>query len=200
MVVINLIILTWILLLLASYFIGSIPSGLIVGKSIWHKDLRDYGSGNIGATNAWRVLGKKAGIIVFLMDFLKGAIPVLLAAQFIGTPWSMVIIGVMAIAGHVFSIFTAFQGGKAVATGLGVITVMMPNVALIVFVIWLVIVMITRYVSLGSIIASILVPILSVVFEYPMPFMDFGVFTATLIVLRHRPNIKRLLNGTENKI
>ena len=167
---------------------------------IWHIDLRQYGSGNIGATNAWRVIGKKAGILIFVLDFLKGVIPVFLAAYFIGTPWSMVIAGIMSIAGHVFSIFTAFQGGKAVATGLGVVTVMMPNIALIVFIVWLVIVLVTRYVSLGSIVASILVPILAIAFEYPFPFMDFGVFTATLIVLRHRPNIKRLLNGTENKI
>ena len=193
-------ILTWAIILVAAYFIGSIPSGLIIGKAFYNTDLRQRGSGNIGATNAWRVLGKKAGFIVFLMDFLKGAIPVLLAENFIGTPWSMVIIGIMAIAGHVFSIFTAFQGGKAVATGLGVVTIMMPNVALIVFAVWLAIVMITRYVSLGSIVASVLVPVLAVLFGYPLPFMDFGVFTATLIVLRHRPNIKRLLNGTENKI
>lgn len=197
---INLTILTWAIILVAAYFIGSIPSGLIIGKAFYNTDLRQRGSGNIGATNAWRVLGKKAGFIVFLMDFLKGAIPVLLAENFIGTPWSMVIIGIMAIAGHVFSIFTAFQGGKAVATGLGVVTIMMPNVALIVFAVWLAIVMITRYVSLGSIVASVLVPVLAVLFGYPLPFMDFGVFTATLIVLRHRPNIKRLLNGTENKI
>ena len=190
----------WILILAASYFIGSIPNGLIFGKLFWKTDLREHGSGNIGATNAWRVLGKKAGILIFVLDFLKGVIPVLLASHFIGTPWSMVIAGIMAIAGHVFSIFTAFQGGKAVATGLGIITVMMPKIALIVFVVWLAIVMITRYVSLGSVIASILVPILTVVFEYPLPFFDFGVFTATLIVLRHRPNLKRLLNGTENKI
>ena len=193
-------ILTRIAILVLSYFIGSIPNGLIFGKMFWNTDLRQKGSGNIGATNAWRVLGKKAGILIFALDFLKGVIPVLLAAHFIGTPWSMVAAGLGAIAGHVFSIFTAFQGGKAVATGLGVVSVLMPEVALIVFVVWLAIVLVTRYVSLGSIVASILVPILAVVFEYPLPFFDFGVFTATLIVLRHRPNIKRLLNGTENKV
>ena len=191
---------TWILILIVSYFIGSIPNGLIFGKMIWYVDLRERGSGNIGATNAWRVLGKKAGLLVFALDFLKGVIPVLLASTFIGLPWSMVIAGLAAIAGHVFSIFTAFQGGKAVATGLGVITILMPNVALIVFVTWLIIVLITRYVSLGSIVASILVPILAVVFKYPEAFLYFGTFAATLIVLRHRPNIKRLLSGTENKI
>ena len=194
------IVITWILVLAASYIIGSIPNGLIFGKMIWKTDLREHGSGNIGATNAWRVLGKKAGILIFALDFLKGEIPVLLALHFIGTPWSMVVAGIMAIAGHVFSIFTAFQGGKAVATGLGVLSVMMPKIALIVFLVWVAIVMATRYVSLGSIIASILVPILALKFKYPLPFFDFGVFAATLIVLRHRPNIKRLLNGTENKI
>ena len=193
-------ILYWILIIVIGYLIGSIPNGLIFGKMIWNVDLRQRGSGNIGATNAWRVIGKKAGILIFFLDFLKGVIPVFLASIFIGTPWSMVIAGLASIAGHVFSIFAAFQGGKAVATGLGVITVLMPNIAAIVFVVWLAIVLITRYVSLGSIVASILVPILAVVFEYPQPFFSFGVFTATLIVLRHRPNIKRLLNGTENKI
>ena len=193
-------IVTWLSILILGYFIGSIPNGLIFGKMIWNVDLREKGSGNIGATNAWRVLGKKAGLLVFALDFLKGVIPVLLASTFIGLPWSMVIAGLAAIAGHVFSIFTAFQGGKAVATGLGVITILMPNVALIVFVTWLIIVLITRYVSLGSIVASILVPILAVVFKYPGAFLYFGTFAATLIVLRHRPNIKRLLSGTENKI
>ncbi len=193
-------ILTWIVILSLSYFIGSIPNGLIFGKMIWKVDLREYGSGNIGATNAWRTLGKKAGLLIFALDFLKGVIPVLLAESFIGTSWSMVFAGFMAIVGHVFSIFTLFEGGKAVATGLGVITVMMPKPALIVFLVWLAIVLITRYVSLGSIVASILVPILAIFFEYPQPFVDFGVFAATLIVLRHRPNIKRLFNGTENKI
>lgn len=191
---------TWIACLIVSYLIGSIPNGLIFGRMIWNVDLRTKGSGNIGATNAWRVIGKKAGLLIFALDFLKGVIPVLLASQFIGTAWSMVIIGVMAIIGHALSIFLSFKGGKAVATGLGVLTMMMPEIALIVFITWLGIVFFTRYVSLGSIIASILVPILAVVFDYPIPFFDFGVFTATLIVLRHKPNIKRLIAGTENKI
>ena len=193
-------ILTWIIVLILAYFVGSIPNGLIFGKMFWNTDLRQHGSGNIGATNAWRVIGKKAGILIFLLDFLKGVIAVIIASYLIGEAWAMVLAGFMSIVGHVISIFIQFQGGKAVATGLGVITVMMPKTALIVFLVWLAVVLVTRYVSLGSIIASILVPILALVFEYPQPFFSFGVFAATLIVLRHRPNIKRLLNGTENKI
>ena len=190
----------WVLLLIVSYVIGSLPMGLICGKAIWNVDLRKRGSGNIGDTNAWRVLGKKAGILVFVLDFIKGEIPVLLALHFFASPWAMVIAGLTAIFGHAFSIFTKFDGGKAVATGLGALSVMMPKLAIIVFIIWAVIVYLTRYVSLASIVASILVPFFVAGFHYPRPYIFFGVFTAVLIILKHGPNIQRLINGTENRI
>ena len=121
------IIVGWILVLILSYLIGSLPSGLIVGQAGWKTDLRKRGSGNIGATNAWRVLGPRAGMLVFAMDFLKGVIPVVIASHLVGTPWSLVMAGGMALIGHVASIFIQFKGGKAVATGLGVITAMVPH-------------------------------------------------------------------------
>ena len=183
-----------------AYLVGSIPSGLILGKLFWHTDLRKYGSHNIGATNAWRTLGKVAGIIVFLADSLKGQAGVLLGLSLVGTPLAAVIGGLLAIVGHSFSLFLRFHGGKGVATSLGVLTMLMGNVTLIVFVLWFTIVYMTRYVSLGSVVAGVLTPILAALFAYPMEYIVFTVIAALLVIVRHRENIKRLMNGTENKI
>lgn len=143
-----------LLVCLASYLLGSIPNGLVFGKLIWHVDLREYGSHNIGATNAWRTLGKGPGFLIFLLDFLKGALSVGLAEVFAPLPLVMVIAGILAIVGHSCSLFLHFKGGKGVATGLGVIAMLMPLPSLIVFLVWLAIVMVTKYVSLGSCIAA----------------------------------------------
>ena len=193
-------VIAWIVVLILSYLIGSIPSGLMLGNAIWRTDLRKHGSGNVGATNAWRVLGRRAGMLVFAMDFLKGVIPVLLAAKLIGTPWSMVFAGAFTLIGHAASIFTQFKGGKAVATGLGVITVMVPQAAIITFLIWFLILLVTRYVSLASMVAVLFVPLQMVVLHCPAEFFGFGIFCACLIILKHKDNIDRLLKGTENKI
>lgn len=186
--------------LILAYLLGSIPNGLIFGKLIWKKDLRLYGSGNLGATNAWRVLGKPAGLLIFALDFLKGVLSVLLAQIFIGTPAAMVLAGLLAILGHSCSIFLKFKGGRGVATGLGVIAFLMPSVTSIVFLVWLAIVLATRYVSLGSIVAATLVPILALAFSYEKEFIFFGVVAAAFIIFRHKENIVRLLHGRENKI
>ena len=183
-----------------AYLVGSIPSGLILGKLFWHTDLRKYGSHNIGATNAWRTLGKVPGIIVFLADSLKGQAGVLLGLSLVGTPLAAVIGGLLAIVGHSFSLFLRLHGGKGVATSLGVLTMLMGNVTLIVFVLWFTIVYMTRYVSLGSVVAGVLTPILAALFAYPMEYIVFTVIAALLVIVRHRENIKRLMNGTENKI
>ena len=183
-----------------AYLVGSIPSGLILGKLFWHTDLRNYGSHNIGATNAWRTLGKVPGIIVFLADSFKGQAGVLLGLSLVGTPLAAVIGGLLAIIGHSFSIFLRFRGGKGVATSLGVLTMLMGNVTLIVFVLWFTIVYMTRYVSLGSVVAGVITPILAALFAYPMEYIVFTVIAALLVIVRHRENIKRLMNGTENKI
>ena len=186
-------------ILILSYLLGSIPNGLIFGKLLWHKDLRKFGSKNIGATNAWRVLGAKAGILIFLLDFLKGEISVALAKSFGGDAWVMVLAGLFAILGHTFSIFLQLRGGKGVATGLGVITLMMPEVTAIVFATWLVIFLVTRYVSLASIIAAALTPILAFAFDEPIEFVIFGLAAAIFIIFRHRENISRLIKGKENR-
>lgn len=195
--------LTLAFVLIVSYILGSIPNGLIFVRAIWHIDLRERGSQNIGATNAWRVVGKPAGILVFILDFLKGALSVYLAEMLIDPPekfMAMALAGIVAILGHSVSMFMKFRGGKGVATGLGVIAMLMPKVTLIVFLTWLVIVLITRYVSLGSIVAATLTPILAWFFDSPIEFVIFGLVAAILIVVRHRANILRLIHGNENKI
>lgn len=185
---------------LLAYVLGSIPNGLWLGKTVWHTDLREHGSKNIGATNAWRTLGKTAGIAVFLLDFAKGAVSVYLGALLVGTPVFMIICGILAILGHSCSLFLKFKGGKGVATGLGVIVMLMPKPALVVFLIWLAVVKATGYVSLGSILAAACVPLLAWLMGYELPFILFGVLAAAFIIIRHHANISRLLNGTENKI
>ena len=190
----------YILTVVLAYLIGSIPSGLILGKLFWHTDLREHGSHNIGATNAWRTLGKRAGIAVFIADSIKGQAGVVLGLLLAGTPLAAVLGGLFAIIGHSFSLFLRFHGGKGVATSLGVLTMLMGNVTLIVFAVWFAIVYLTRYVSLGSIVAGFLTPILAALFGYPMEYVLFTVIAAILVIVRHRENIVRLMNGTENKI
>ena len=183
-----------------SYILGSIPNGLILGKAIWGVDLRQYGSKNIGATNAWRTIGKAGGISIFALDFLKGAISAYLGLHLGGSELAGVLCGILAIAGHSWSVFLAFKGGKGVATGLGVIAALMPEVTLIVFAVWFAIVYFTGYVSLGSIVGAALVPILTLFFGLHTEFLILGLIAAVFIIYRHKSNIERLLKGTESKI
>ena len=184
----------------ASYLIGSIPNGLILGKAIWGVDLRKHGSNNIGATNAWRIIGKKAGVSIFLLDMMKGVIGAGLGIFYAGSPLAGVLCGILAVIGHSWSIFLGFKGGKSVSTGLGVLMMLMPKVAFIVFLVWLAVVFVTQYVSLGSIIGAALVPVLAYIFSMPMEYFVFGVLAAVFIIYRHKANIDRLLHGRENKI
>ena len=183
-----------------SYLLGSIPNGLILGKAIWGVDLRQHGSKNIGATNAWRTIGKAGGISIFALDFLKGAISAYLGLHLGGSELAGVLCGILAIAGHSWSVFLSFKGGKGVATGLGVIAALMPMVTLIVFAVWFAIVYFTGYVSLGSIVGAALVPILTLFFGLHTEFLILGLIAAVFIIYRHKSNIERLLNGTESKI
>ena len=185
---------------IVAYLLGSIPNGLVFGKLIWQVDLREHGSHNIGATNAWRTLGKGPGFLIFLLDFFKGFIRVWLGSVLAGTPMAMVLAGICAIIGHSCSVFLKFKGGKGVATGLGVIVMLMPLPAPIVFAVWLLIVKISGYVSLGSIIAAALVPILAWLQGYAMEYTVFGLLAAAFVIVRHKANIIRLLNGSESKI
>lgn len=185
---------------LASYLVGAIPSGLIFGKLFWGVDLRQHGSHNIGATNAWRTLGKGPGFLIFCCDFLKGVCGVYLGSLSVFSPTALVLGGLMAIVGHSCSVFLRFQGGKGVATGLGVIAMLMPETTLLIFLLWFLIVYFTGYVSLGSIVAAAVVPVLAWWGEEPRVYVLFGLLAAIFVIYRHKANIARLLAGTESKI
>ncbi|MDE1889658.1 MAG: glycerol-3-phosphate 1-O-acyltransferase PlsY [Planctomycetota bacterium] len=191
-----------------SYFIGSIPFGFLITKIVKGVDIRQIGSGNPGATNVSRVLGKPYGILVFFLDMLKGFLPVftfdLLSGSHGHSP-SLILCGMGVICGHTFPISLGFKGGKAAATGCGVFLWLAPIPLLISVAVWLITISISRYISLGSIISSIIL-VTSLILLGKDPFGQglyvtlFSVFMAILIIIRHKSNIKRLLNGTENKI
>lgn len=187
-----------IVYVILAYLIGSIPSGLIIGKGLFGTDVRQFGSKNIGATNTYRVLGLKAALPVFICDALKGAIGVLLLASY--GPAFAVLGGILAMVGHNWSIFLGFKGGRGVATGLGVLIALSPLVAVICFAIWGIIVYPTKLVSLGSIIAAAAVPLLMFLTGQSWWYVGFGALAALFIILRHRDNIIRLLSGKELKV
>ena len=193
-----------ILALLFGYLIGSIPTGYLVVKAHTGDDIRQIGSGSTGATNVKRVLGKKWFFIVLLLDAIKGALPVILAylfltayAQYGVTP---VIAAIGVLLGHSKSIFLGFTGGKSVASGVGTILALSLPVGLITAVIWATITWFSKYVSLGSIIALALTPILMWGFKQPIGYIIYCAIGAIYIIWLHRENIKRLINGNENKV
>lgn len=188
------------LTILIAYLIGSIPNGLIVGKFMCGVDIRQFGSKNIGATNAYRVLGPWPAFWVFITDALKGVAGVMMGQWLDGNTIALLAGGIAAMAGHNWSVFLKFKGGRGVATGLGVIAVLVPKVTAIVFIVWALIVYTTRYVSLGSIVAAILVPLSMWFFNESIEILLFGIVAALFVILRHKPNIERLLKGEELKI
>lgn len=187
-----------IVYVILAYLIGSIPSGLIIGKGLFGTDVRQFGSKNIGATNTYRVLGLKAALPVFIYDALKGAIGVFLLASY--GPAFAILGGILAMVGHNWSIFLGFKGGRGVATGLGVLIALSPLVAVICFAIWGIIVYPTKLVSLGSIIAAAAVPLLMFLTGQSWWYVGFGALAALFVILRHRDNIIRLLSGKELKV
>ncbi len=188
---------TVILLAITAYLLGSIPSGLLIGKLFYQTDVREFGSKNIGATNTYRVLGLKAALAVFFCDALKGAIGVYL---FNPDPALMLLGGLLAMIGHNWSIFLGFKGGRGVATGLGVLIVLTPLISVICLAVWGIIVYFTKFVSLGSVIAAALVPILMFAFGEPLWYLGFGSLAALFVIVRHKENIIRLLQGKELKV
>jgi glycerol-3-phosphate acyltransferase PlsY len=187
-----------ILTVILSYLIGSISFALVIGKIFYKKDIRNYGSGNLGATNAYRVLGIKAGVIVALADILKGTFACLLPLL-LGSTVNPIVCGLLAIVGHIFSVFASFKGGKAVATTTGVFLFLAPVGVFVGFVVFVVTLLFTKYVSLSSILASI------ALFIYSLMFEDNVIIALTLlisvsIIILHRQNIKKIVSGTESKI
>lgn len=185
-------------LVIMSYLIGNISSSVIIGRKYKDVDVREHGSGNAGATNAIRVLGKKIGAVVFVMDVLKGVIPSAIGLYFGGIEIGFVC-GVCAVVGHIFPIFLKFKGGKGVATSLGVGLVLNPIYALIGLLIFVAIVFKTKYVSLGSVLGTITFPILQIFTTDNAIVMIFSGLLGLLVLFSHRENIKRLVKGTESK-
>jgi glycerol-3-phosphate acyltransferase PlsY len=183
-----------------SYLIGSVPVGLIVAKLLGGSDPRSSGSGNIGATNVNRTLGKGAGIATLLGDMLKGAAPTYYAIYYVGGTDIISLVALAAIVGHLFPIYLGFKGGKGVATTFGVLIVVSPLAALICALVFALIVIIFRYVSLGSMYAAVTMPLALALVPGSLYFVPVSVLIAMLIVYKHKGNIKRLKEGTENKV
>jgi len=194
--------------LIASYLVGSIPTAYIFGRLYKGIDIREHGSGNIGATNTFRVLGKVPGICVLIVDVFKGIVATTLIADIfhLETTGIYVLLGVCAVAGHNWTVFLKFKGGKGIATTLGVIIGLAIKILPIrpvffwVILIWLVIFLISGYVSLSSILAGIALPLIMLITGQEIEIVFLGIILCLLSVLRHRPNIKRLLTGKENRV
>lgn len=187
--------------LILSYLCGAIPFGYIVAKVFKNIDIRKQGSGNPGATNVYRTVSKPLGVLTLVLDILKGFLPVYFVT-FINptTNWIVILVALVTIVGHVFTVFLNFKGGKGVATGCGVFLALNPLATLICFAIFVVILLIFRYVSFSSIIAAMMLPITLFFLNSDPEIVLFSGVVAILVVIRHVSNIKRLLNGTENKI
>lgn len=188
------------LLIFTSFLLGSIPFGYILGllKGV---DIRKHGSGNVGATNVARVLGKKYGVIVYILDFLKGFIPAFLALKLFGIDsWITVLVGLAAVLGHMFSPFLGFRGGKGVATASGVLFGISPLLALIVFAIWFLTFKRSGYVSLASIVAALSSIFLVGILNYPFPVKFLVTITAVFILVKHKSNVERLMEGRELRV
>jgi len=197
-----------LLLILIAYFIGSIPTAVWVSKSFFNIDIREYGSGNAGATNTFRVLGKKWGAFVMIVDMLKAIVAVKLA-YFLPEAFDNDLylinlqlgLGLAAVLGHVFPIWADFRGGKGVASLFGMVLGIQPNVALCCVGVFILVLFLTRWVSLSSILASIAFPIfILVIFNEPEHlYRVFAIVVAMLVLLTHQKNIGRILNGSESK-
>jgi glycerol-3-phosphate acyltransferase PlsY len=184
----------------ASYLIGAIPTGLIVVRILTGEDIRKHGSGNIGTVNVMRVAGPATAAVVLVVDILKGLVPILLAIR-MGAPSSVVVSGgLAAIAGHNWSVFLGFQGGKGIATSFGVLIGLSWPAAAVAAIVWVVTVAITRFSSLGSMLGVTSVPITLWRLRQPDEYVSFGVIAALFAIYRHRANIERLVSGTELRI
>lgn len=198
---------TIIISLVITYLLGSIPTaywfGLIKGI-----DIRTQGSGNVGATNAFRVLGKELGSVVLFIDILKGLIPTTVVANVAGlnAPGWLVLLGLVAVAGHNWTIFLNFKGGKGIATSLGVLigfAIQLPALRLVLLIVllsWAILFLLSGYVSLASIVAATVLPIAMVCLNAPIEMIVMSILLCLFVVFRHKPNIRRLIEGRENRV
>jgi len=198
-------ILKLLITIIISYLLGAIPTAFIMGKILKGIDIREHGSGNVGATNAFRVLGKKAGTVTFLIDVLKGAlavavIPLLLFKDYNYREIINIVCCISVVGGHIWTVFLNFKGGKGVATSCGAFLSLTPLATGITVVVWIIVFYIFRYVSLGSIISALALPVLIIFVYDSTAYKIFACVLGAIVVLKHKSNIIRLMNGTEDKI
>lgn len=192
------IILLWIVI---AYLAGAVPTGYLAGKFFKGIDIREHGSKNPGATNVFRVVGTTAGIITFIVDALKGFLPVYIAAKYFSFgQFFPIAVGLSAIAGHMWTIFLKFRGGKGVATGAGVFLALLPLPTLFALIIFAIVLFFTKYVSMGSIIAAFSLPVFAILLNKPKIHIFVSLIVAAAIILKHRSNIKKLIEGKEHKV
>jgi len=191
---------TRIIIVIVAYLVGSIPFGYLIVRKKIGADIRQTGSGGTGATNVSRRAGKAAGVLTLLLDAAKGSAAVLIAKALTGDEWVIAAAAIAALVGHIFPVWLGFRGGKGVATGVGIFLVLAPIALLCAGVVFVAIVVLTRYVSLGSIIAAVLIPVLVWWQSDLRPLLIAAVVGAALIVFAHRGNIQRLASGTESRI
>jgi acyl phosphate:glycerol-3-phosphate acyltransferase len=184
-----------------AYLLGAVPVGFLVARAFGIGDIRRHGSGTIGMTNVLRTAGKMPAVLTLIGDVVKGMLAVWLGAHVAGaTPADVPVVAVAAVAGNCWSVFLRFRGGKGVATGLGALLVLVPWAIAPSALVFLAVVATTRYVSLGSLLGAIGVPVVALVLGYPVRSVIAAFCVALIIVLRHRENIERLLRGTENRL
>ncbi|MFT9106830.1 glycerol-3-phosphate 1-O-acyltransferase PlsY [Liquorilactobacillus satsumensis] len=190
---------TIIIMLVVAYLLGSIPSGVWIGKIFYGKDIRQFGSGNMGTTNTFRVLGKKAGIIVLLVDMLKGTLAACQPYLF-GSHINVLIIGCAAVIGHVFPLFARFRGGKAVATSAGILLAYSPLFFLVAWVIFLTTLYLSSMVSIASMVGMTLITLLSLFFFHDYILTLIALALTIFVFYRHKGNIARIRSGQENLV
>ncbi len=188
-----------VVLVLVAYVMGSIPFAIVIGKWFWHVDVRDHGSGNVGTTNVFRVLGRRAGTLVLIGDMAKGFIPVYIAVHYFPT-WFALIVALAALLGHMYSVFLRGGGGKGVATGAGIVLALVPWIFIIALGIFLVLLLTTRMVSLASMAAALTFAVCTIAFDKPIWYQILAVFAALVVIFAHRSNIRRIALRCENKV
>ncbi len=190
-----------ILVILIGYFLGNISSSYYLGKILGKKDIREHGSGNAGTTNALRVFGAKIAVITLIFDILKGAIAILIGSYILGDTGA-IIGGLCAVIGHDWPVLLGFKGGKGIATTIAVVIAIEPIVAIICIIIGVLLIIKTKYVSLGSVVGMSLLPIVSIVVLRPfdLRFFMFALALSVIAIYKHRGNISRLLKGKESKL
>jgi glycerol-3-phosphate acyltransferase PlsY len=192
--------LLFIFVLIVVYLIAAIPTGIVLTRLMGGEDVRQKGSGNIGATNVYRVAGKMAGVLTLTGDTLKGFLPLLAIKSWLApTPTQLGLAGAIAIIAHCYPVYLKFRGGKGIATALGIFLVISPQAVLGALVIFVLAVATTRLISLGSVLAALSAPLLILMLGHPQPIFLATLFIAMLVIWRHRSNIRRLIDGTEDR-